>query len=202
MTMTTKRPRRARLGVGAAALAGALALAACGGGSTPSTNGASGTAAPSATGTGGSSAGQVLPVTSNPITNTATAQTLSIDSVLVENNEDGSGNAVDDHLEVGLTNTGATDLTGFEAYYTFTDPTAGTAESYYADLTDFTIPAGESRTVHFDNTGATDHYPVNEFSLYYTSLNALEVQVEISAQGAATQTSTVQKDAGGAEVPD
>lgn len=200
--MTTPHPRRARLGIGAAALAGALALAACGGGSTPSTNGAPSTTAPAATGNGGSAAGQVLPVASNPITNTATAQTLTIDSVLVENNEDGAGNAVDDHLEIALTNTGTTDLTGFEAYYTFTDPSAGSTENYYAELTGFTIPAGESRTVHFDNTGATDHYPVNGFSLYYTSLNALDVQVEISAQGAATQTSTVQKDAGGAEVPD
>ena len=43
---------------------------------------------------------------------------------------------------------------------------------------------------------------MNKFSLYYTSINQLEVKVEVSAQGAAVQTITVQKDAGGAEVPD
>lgn len=198
--MTTRHPRRTRLAFGAAAVAGALALAACGGGSSTNAGNTATTATPA--GSGAPAGGQVLPVTDNPITNAATAQTLRIDSVLVENNEDGAGKAVDDHLEVALTNTGNSDLSGFEAFYTFTDPTAGTAESYYAELTGFTIPAGGTRTVHFDNTGAVDHYPVNEFSLYYTSLNALDVEVEISAQGAAPQTSTVQKDAGGAEVPD
>lgn len=203
--MTTDHPRRTRLALGSAVLAAGLALAACGGGSTPNANSASTTTAPagSGAGNGGTSAnGQVLPVTDNPITNTATARTLTIDSVLVENNVDDAGAAVDDHLEIALTNTGTTDLTGFEAYYTITDPTAGTSESYYADLSGFTIPAGESRAVHFDNSGATDHYPVNEFSLYYTSLNALDLEVQVSAQGAAVQTATVQKDAGGAEVPD
>lgn len=196
---TTNRPRRTRLALTGAALAAGLALAACGGGSTPSANGGSTTAASSSNNTAD---GQVLPVTDNPITNTATAQTLTIDSVLVENNEDAAGNAVDDHLEIALTNTGTTALSGFEAYYTITDPTAGTSESYYAELTGFSIPAGGSSTVHFDNTGAADHFPVNQYSLYYTSTNALDLEVQISAQGAAVQTATVQKDAGGAEVPD
>lgn len=197
--MTAHHPRRTRLSLGAAAVAGVLALAACGGGSSPNANGAATTTAPAGSGT---TAGQVLPVTDNPITNTATAQTLTIDSVLVENNEDSAGKAVDDHLEIALTNTGTSELSGFEAFYTFSDPTAGTEESYHADLTGFAIPAGSSRTVHFDNTGAVDHYPVNQFSLYYTSTNALDVEVQISAEGAAIQTATVQKDAGGAEVPD
>ncbi len=128
---------------------------------------------------------------------------MKIDSVLVENNVDASGNAADDHLEIAVTNTGSTELAGFEVYYTFTDPTAGTSESYYTKLPDtFTVPAGTSRTIHFDNSGATDHFPVNEFSIYATSLNALDVQVEVSAQGAAPQTATVQKDAGGEETSD
>jgi hypothetical protein len=55
---------------------------------------------------------------------------------------------------------------------------------------------------HFDNTGATDHFPVNKYSLYATSVNALDVEVIVSADGAAVQTATIQKDAGGAETPD
>jgi len=145
----------------------------------------------------------VLPVRNNPITNTSTVEALVIDSVLVENNEDPSGVAVDDHLEIALSNTGATDLSNLEVFSTFTDPTAGTSESYYTDLpSSFTVPGGGSRVVHFDNTGAADHFPVNEFSLYATSVNALDVEVIVSADGAAVQTATVQKDAGGEETPD
>ena len=144
-----------------------------------------------------------LPVTDNPITNSSTDQTLTIDSVLVENNEDADGNAVDDHLEIALTNTGTDPLTGFEVFYTFTDTTTDASESYYAALPDtFTIEPGSSRVAHFDNTGATDHFPTNDFSLYKTSTNAQEVTVEVSARGAAVQTATVQKDAGGAEEAD
>lgn len=194
--MNTKTYRARR--VIAAALAAGAVLSACGGtAATTSTTSAAGTATTAA------ATGPVLPVTSNPITNTATVQDLKIDSVLVENNVDASGNAADDHLEIAVTNSGSTELAGFEVYYTFSDPTAGTSESYYAKLPDtFTVPAGTSRTIHFDNSGATDHFPVNEFSIYATSLNALDVQVEVSAQGAAPQTATVQKDAGGEETSD
>jgi hypothetical protein len=201
--MNTKTYRARRVIV--AALVAGAALSACGGAtSTTSTTAAAGSAttvAGSATTT--AAAGPVLPVASNPITNPATAQDLKIDSVLVENNVDASGAATDDHLEIAVTNTGSTALGGFEVYYTFTDPTAGTSEGYYTKLPDtFTIPAGGSRTIHFDNSGAPDHFPVNEFSIYATSLNALDVTVEVSAQGAAPQTATVQKDAGGEETSD
>jgi len=180
------------------ALAAALTLAACGGSS--SNGGASATTVQP----GDSTAAQVLPVTDNPIANDATAQTLVIDSVLVENNVDpATGQDAADHLEIALTNSGTTELSGFEVFYTFTDPTDSLTESYYLALpTDFTIPAGGSRVVHFDDTGAPDHFPENAFSLYHTSLNALDVEVQVSAKGAAVQTATLQKDAGGAENPD
>ena len=211
--MTTKPiPRqhrlRGRLGAGllaAAALAGSAGLlAACGGSSTPDASPTT-TASSDSTGmsTPSAAAGQVLPVDTNPITNPATAQAFTIDSVLVENNEDGNGNAVDDHLEITLTNTSNTDLNGFEVFYTYDDPTDGISESYYAQLpADFTVASGATRVIHFDNTGATDHFPVNAFSLYYTDVNALDVTVEVSATDAAPQTATVRRDAGGAEVPD
>ena len=209
----TTSARRRRTGVIAAAVAaGALTLAACGSSSSttsPATNAPTVTnsAAPGgstpATGSASAAGGQILPVTSNPITNTATAQTLTIDSVLVENNVDSTGAATDDHLEIALTNTGTTELGGFEVYYTFDDPTASISESYYAKLPDtFTIAAGATRIAHFDNSGAPDHFPVNDFSLYKTSANALDVTVVVSATDAAPQTATVMKDAGGAETAD
>lgn len=200
--MTTPRHRRIRAAVAATALAGTLTLAACssGGDASTTTTAASGQQSSGAD-TGGSE--KVLPVSTNPIDNNATADTLHIDSVLVENNEDANGKAVDDHLEIAVSNTGSTDLSGFEVYYTITDPTAGSSESYYTALPpDFSVPAGGTRTIHFDNTGATDHFAENPYSLYHSSMNELDVEVEVSAQGAAPQTATVKKDAGGEEVPD
>ncbi|WP_395154167.1 hypothetical protein [Ilumatobacter sp.] len=192
------RRRRTRV-IATVVAAGGLTLAACGG-STGSTSPAT-----NSTPVAGSTAseGQILPVTSNPIANTATAQSLTIGSVLVENNVDASGKAVDDHLEVELSNTGSTDLGGFEIYSTFTDPTDNISESYYTKVPDsFTIPGGGSRTIHFDNTGAPDHFPINDFSIYRMSTNAQEVTVEVSATDAAVQTATTTKDAGGAETAD
>ncbi len=215
----TKLTGRRRAGLIAAAAAGVLTLAACGsssGTTTPAPNStpavadtagattastpAAGSAAASRSTAGG---GQILPVTADPITNTATAQTLTIDSVLVENNVGATGQATDDHLEIALSNTGTTDLTGVEVFYTFTDPTDNISESYYTKLPDsFTIPAGGTRIAHFDDTGAPDHFAVNDFSLYKTSPNAQEVTVEVSATDAAVQTASVMKDAGGAETAD
>lgn len=186
-----------------------VTLAACGGGSsanptaTNAVSTTSVTANPTATANQGAGSLQVLPVSANPITNTSTVQALTIDSVLVENNVDASGKAVGDHLEIKLTNTGTTELTGFEIYYSFSDPTTNTTENYYAKLpASFTIPAGGSRTAHFDNTGAVDHFPVNDFNLYYSSVNALDVTVTVSATDTAIQTMTIKKDAGGAEAAD
>ncbi len=225
-TTNTRHAKRLRAALFAAGLlAGGGALAACGSSSTstPTTQAAptptggptasttadttGGTAAVPPAGTvGGTTApagGPVLPVADNPISNTSTVQSLKIDSVIVENNVDSSGKAASDHLEIALANTGTTQLTALEVFYTFTDPTTNVTESYYAKLpTDFTIPAGGQRTAHFDKTGKPDHFPVNEFSLYYTSKNALEVTVTVSATDAAIQTTTLQKDAGGAEAAD
>jgi hypothetical protein len=193
--------RAKRLTLAGLSLAAAITmLAACGGGS--------GTATPGGTTPGASApvdnGAQVLPVASNQIDNTATATTLTIDSVLVENNVDpATGKDADDHLEIALTNTGTTDLSGFEVYYTYDDPTTGDSESYYTQLpASFTIPAGGNRVVHFDGSGAPDHFPDNAFSLYHTSMNALDVTVDVSATDAAPQIMTVAKDPGGEEVAD
>ncbi len=204
------RPTRRRAALAASALLAAALLAACGG-TSATTAGAptasTTSAAPPAgnpTSAGSAAGGVILPVTSNPIVNTATAATLRIAKVLVENNVDpATGKVANDHLEVELANSGTTDLAGVELYYTFHDPTSGATEHYYAPLpAAFTVPAGGSRTAHFDAAPGTDHFPVNTFSLYYTDKNALEVTVVAGAAGAAVQTTTLNKDAGGAETAD
>ena len=174
---------------------GLAAVAAC---STGSGSGSGSSKSPTQ-----SAGGPVLPVTVNPINNTSTNAVMTIQSVLVENNVDADGKTASDHLEIAIINTGSTELGGFEVFYTFTDPTTAVSESYYAKLPDtFTIPAGATRIAHFDNSGAVDHFPVNDYSLYYTDTNAFDVSVVVSATDAAVQTATVQKDAGGAETAD
>ena len=139
----------------------------------------------------------------NPIRNTSTVATLKVESVRVEDNLDAAGKGVSDHLEVTLRNTGPTPLSGVEFFSTFTDAKTKVTESYYVRLPDsFTIPAGASRVAHFDNSGLVDHFPVNKFSIFYTSKNALDGSVVVSATGAATQTMTFTKPAGGAEAAD
>lgn len=150
-----------------------------------------------------SAATPVLPVKENPIKNASTVQALKVDSVHVEDNADAAGKAVNDHLEVTLSNAGKTPLSGFEFYYTYTDATTKVTESYYTKLPDtFTIPAGGKRVAHFDNTGAVDHFPVNKFSVFYSSKHALDGSVVASAAGAAPQTTTFKKAVGGAEAAD
>lgn len=197
--MNPTRNRR-HLALAAVALTAGSLLAACGGGTT-TTNGAP---AVQTTSNAASGAGAVLPVDTSPITNTATAEGITIDTVLVENNVDPTtGKAASDHLEIALTNTGTTELAGFEIFYSFTDPKSTITENYFVRLpADFTIPAGGTRTAHFDDTGAPDHFPVNNFSLYYTDTNALTVAVTVSAPGVKVKTTTITKDAGGAEVAD
>ena len=174
----------------AVAVVGAVALAACGG---SASNGGSGTKAET-----------VVPVKSNPIDNSATTPGLRIESVLVENNVNpDTGKDAADHLEIALKNTATKPLNGFEIYYLISDPTSKTQEGYYTKLKpSFTIAPGATRIVHFDDTGATDHYPENKYSLYHSSKNAMTINVTASAAAFAPQTDSVNKDAGGAENPD
>jgi hypothetical protein len=147
--------------------------------------------------------GPILPIAANPITNTATAPGLTIQQVLVENNVDpATGGDAPDHLEIALRNDSGAELSGFVVYYEITDLTTGAKEGYCSARTGFTIPAGGERVAHFDNSGAADHFPDNEFSLYHQSLNEMQVDVTVSATGVAPQTVSVTKEAGGAENPD
>jgi len=142
----------------------------------------------------------VLPVPDNPISNTSTAPGLTITKVLVENNVSAeTGKDLDDHLEIALENTSANPLGQIAIYYRVTDTAKGISEGYYTALDGLTIAPGATQVVHFDETGAAGHYPVNKYSLYYTDKNKLRVDVTASSPTVEMATFTVSKDAGGAE---
>ena len=146
--------------------------------------------------------GLVLPVTANPIVNTSTAPGLTIVKMQVEDNVDpATGGDAPDHLEIALRNDSSAELSGFIVYYEITDLVTGAKEGYCSALTGFTIPAGGERAAHFDRTGAQDHFPDNEFSLFRASLNEMQFDIIVSANGVAPQTASVTKDAGGNEDP-
>jgi predicted small lipoprotein YifL len=135
----------------------------------------------------------------NPINESSTTVGFTIDTILVENNQNADGSDAPDHLEVTVTNTTGADITNFDVYYTITDPTTSTMQSYYRTLPGFTLAAGETQAIHFDNTGEPGHFSVNPNSAYYTDTNELVVEVTLHADGFAPQTASVTKDAGGAE---
>ncbi|MCG3212693.1 MAG: hypothetical protein FOGNACKC_06385 [Anaerolineae bacterium] len=135
----------------------------------------------------------------NPITETSTQAGFKINSILVENNVDATGGGAPDHLELQVTNTGATDLTNFDVYYTITDLTTKGTQATYRTLPGFSLKAGETKALHFDNTGAPDHFSINPNSFYYTDPNQLQVDVMLHAAGFAPQTASIKKDASDAE---
>ncbi len=112
-------------------------------------------------------------------------------------------NATADHLEITLKNTGSSDLSGFDVYFTITDHVTGAVEAYYVVLTGLTVPAGASATVHFDNdTTQVNHYYGNMNGLFGTSANGLTFDVQLHATGFQPITFTVEKAQGTAEVAD
>lgn len=186
------------LPVGVAALVAALMLVGCGSSGTTSNTGSSQAGASSSV-----AAGAVLPVDSNPIVNNSTDPVLEITYAAVEDNVDpASGKAIDDRLELTLRNTGPKDLTGIEVYYEMTDVTTGQREAYYQPLDGLTVSAGGESTVFFDNETAPGHYPENQFSLYRSSVNQVDVSVQVSATGAQIATASATKGAGTGEQAD
>ena len=126
-----------------------------------------------------------------------------IKDTLVENNYDEAAKKdAPDHLEIVLQNPGNTEITDFTAYYTIKDLKTGGEQSYELTLTGFSLQPNETRSVHIDTEQNSEHYRANPNSLYYKSMNQLEVNVTVSAKGYQSQTSSVNKDEGGAEVAD
>jgi len=137
--------------------------------------------------------------TDNPIQETSTTAGFAISGLMVENNVDADGAAVADHLEFKVSNPGARNLSNFEIYYTITDQVTGAVQAYYRTLPDFTLKAGDTQTLHFDNTGKPGHFSVNPNSAFYTDVNALTIEVTLHTSGLALQTASVAKDPAGAE---
>lgn len=131
------------------------------------------------------------------IVETSTTVGFTLNSILAENNVDANNQAVSDHLELSITNTSGTTLTGFDIYYTISDPTASTVEGYYRPLPDFTLNAGETKSIHLDNAGLPDHFSSNPNSLFYINQNQLVIEATLHAEGYAPQTISVTKDPGG-----
>ena len=135
----------------------------------------------------------------NPIQESSSTQGFTIDSLMVENNVDANGVAVPDHLELTVSNISGKELRGFEIYTTLTDTTTGDVQSFYRSLPDLTLAAGATTHLHFDVSGAPGHFRADPNSMFYTGQNALTVAVVLHAQGFATQSASVAKDAPGAE---
>lgn len=177
------------------------ALAGCASSSSPvaSTSSAANTSAAAASG----ATSPVLPVNSNPISNSATNQDLAVVSAAVEDLVDPvTGQAINDRLMLTLTNSGTTDLSGFEVFYTMTDVVTGATESYYQALDGFSLAAGATDYVYFDNQTEPGHYPENQFSLFRSSANEVDFQIQVSAQGAAVASATAVKSTGTGEAVD
>lgn len=141
----------------------------------------------------------VLPATSNPIVNDATAEGLKI-TAAVENNVDPvTKKNLSDRLQIEIENTSEVVLRDLEIFYEMTDSTTKQTEGYYQQLTGFQIPPGEHGTVYFDGESGYGHYPENAFSLYRTSKNEVVFSIQVSAPGYKLATTEAAKAPGGEE---
>lgn len=174
------------------ALFASAALAAC-----------QGSSASVSASTANRTSGQVLPVATNPILNSATAPGLTITSAMVENNVDpATNNPISDCLQIGLKNISNRTMNNFEIFYKMTDSSSGASESYYQKLGGLSLAPGQSRTIFFDNGPAHGHYPENKYSIYRTSKNEVVFAIELSSQGFKPATSGAKKSPGTGEQKD
>lgn len=126
-----------------------------------------------------------------------TPLTVTVKDARVEDNVNAS-----DHLEITLTNTGNADLKDFDIYYSVTDSVTKKMEGYYLKLTGFTLEAGATKTLHFDNKQGDLHYTGNFNGIYGTSKNEVLFQGQIHVAGFAPLDFTTKKSKGTAEVVD
>jgi len=145
----------------------------------------------------------VLPVQTNPITNASMLPGLTLVGAAVEDNLDSrTGEAISDRLQVQVRNDTAQELKNFEVFYTMTDVITGAVESYYQDLTDFSLAPDAAFSIEFDGESAPGHFPENPFSLYRLSPNQVDFVVEVSAHGVQPVTATATKGSGVGDLAD
>ena len=182
-----------------------VALAGCSSGPSATTQPSSSPQTQGATNAGanGQADGPVLPVEKNPITNTSIEPGLEVLSSAVEDNVDPvTGAPIADRLQIELGNNTGKDLTGFEVFYTMTDITTGQIENYYQALTGYTLKANSTATIEFDGSPSAGHYPDNAFSLYRTSANQVDFEIEVSADGVKPATGSATKGPGAGDAAD
>lgn len=139
----------------------------------------------------------------NPLDMTGAPATFAIKEALVENNYDYAAKKdATDHLELLVTNSGATPLTGFSVYYSITDAETGKMDGTFRTLDGFTVPAGGEARIHFDDGAVAGHFRANPNSIYSTSLAANTFTVVLKAGGFAPVSVDIAKDKGGAEAAD
>lgn len=139
----------------------------------------------------------------NPIDMTGAAAPFAIKETLVENNYDYAAKKdATDHLELLVTNSGSTDLTGFSIYYNMKDVDTGKVEGTFRKLDGFSVPAGAEARIHFDDGTVAGHFRANPNSIYITSQAAKTISVVLKADGFAPVTVDIAKDKGGAEAAD
>ena len=170
--------------------------------STPVKSGAGASSTPTPSSTQSSGASQTLPIASNPIVNTATAPLLQVTYAAAENNvEPNTKAAISDRLELTVKNLSAKPLSGLEIYYEMTDIVTKAKEGYYQKLTGLVIGANQSTTIYFDGKPQPGHYPENQFSLYRTSPNEVDIKIWVSAKDSKIAHATAVKSVGTGEKP-
>ena len=138
-----------------------------------------------------------------PIDMTGAAAPFAIKEALVENNYDYAAKKdATDHLELLVTNSGSTDLTGLSIYYSMKDADTGKVEGTFRKLDGFTVPAGGEARIHFDDGTVAGHFRANPNSIYITSQAAKTITFVLKADGLAPVSMDVAKDKGGAEAAD
>jgi hypothetical protein len=147
---------------------------------------------------------QVLPINGgNPIVNDSKVTGFSIKSAIAENNVDLTSKKIaTDHLEITLKNITTKDISQFEVYYSIKDLVTNVSDSYFSKLSGFVLKAGATEAFHFDKTGQPGHYPENNYSLYRTTKNAMQIEVTVSAPSYKVESVTIMKDKGGTEKVD
>jgi hypothetical protein len=139
----------------------------------------------------------------NPMDMTGAPATFAIKEALVENNYDYAAKKdATDHLELLVTNSGSTDLSGLSIYYSITDADTGKVEGTFRKLDGFSVPAGGEARLHLDDGAMAGHFRANPNSIYITSQAAKTVTFVLKADGLAPVSVDVAKDKGGAEAAD
>jgi hypothetical protein len=130
-------------------------------------------------------------------------QCFSIKEVLAENNYDEiKRKDAPDHLELIVKNRCNDKISDFSVFYIMKDLKTGKTQSYILPLKGFVLNANAKKSIHIDVSNQKGHFKANPNSLYYNSMNKINISVVLNAKGYKAAKGSVVKDAGGAELAD